>query len=200
MKIVATSDFHGHLPDFPEGDLLIVAGDLTIFGTKGELFMFAHWLDNRPFEHIVVIGGNHDKYLTHKINPFKRAHYLLNSSVEINGIKIWGSPYTPSYQHWYFMKDRGYEIRQEWNKIPTGIDILVTHGPPHAILDRNTRGSHIGCLDLKNAVYTIRPKYHLFGHIHEDFGHHEENGTHFYNCCYVDEHYEPQNRFHIFTL
>ena len=202
MKVVATSDLHGHLPTFPNGDLLIVAGDLSIFGEKGELMMFARWLDNQPFEHIVVIGGNHDKYLTHKVNPFKKAHYLLNSGIEIKGLKIWGSPITPRFQDWYFMKDRGPPIRQVWNKIPKDMDILITHGPPYGILDKNNRGQNTGCRDLLDAVMNRPPKVHVFGHIHEAYGSQRILGisTHFFNCSYLDENYNIKNRFQEFEI
>lgn len=202
MKVVATSDLHGYLPQFPSGDLLIIAGDMTIYGEKGEHLMFARWVDNLPFEHIVVIGGNHDKYLSHKNNPFKRAHYLLNSSIEINGVKIWGSPYTPTFQHWYFMKNRGPEIRKVWDSIPRDLDILVTHGPPYGILDESFRGQNCGCRDLLNSVLARPPKYHIFGHIHEGYGEQKIIGipTKFLNCSYLDENYVPQHRFQTFEI
>lgn len=202
MKVVATSDFHGYLPTLPSGDLLIVAGDLTIYGEKGELIMFARWLDDQPFEHIVVIGGNHDRYLAHKVNPFKKAHYLLNSGTEIEGLKIWGSPFTPTFQKWYFMKDRGPSIRKVWESMPGDLDILVTHGPPYGILDENKRGQKTGCRDLLDAVMRRPPRYHLFGHIHEAFGSNRILGipTQFYNCSFLDENYIPKHRFHEFEI
>lgn len=197
MRIIATSDLHGNLPTFPAGDLLIVAGDLVIYGSKGETLMFARWLDSLPFEHIVVIAGNHDKYLTHKVNPFKKAHYLLNSGVEIKGLKIWGSPYTPKFQDWFFMKNAGEQIREIWNQIPSQTDILVTHGPPAGRLDLNDEGRSCGDRELMYAVQRVKPKYHIFGHIHESFGMDHADGTTFMNCSYVDEKYRPQNRFQI---
>ena len=31
---------------------------------------------------------------------------------------------------WAFLKERGDDINEIWEKIPSNIDILVTHGPP----------------------------------------------------------------------
>ena len=31
-------------------------------------------------------------------------------------------------------------------------------------------GDNSGCKELLKKIYEIKPKYHIFGHIHEDFG------------------------------
>ncbi len=53
--------------------------------------------------------------------------------------------------------------------VPDG-DVLITHGPPHGILDRTFRGEQAGCADLRDALRRVRPKLHVFGHIHEGYG------------------------------
>ncbi|RWX45341.1 hypothetical protein VT98_13313, partial [Candidatus Electrothrix communis] len=63
----------------------------------------------------------------------------------------------------------GKVLKKKWDMIPSGIDILVTHTPPSGILDRNGPVSH-GCTDLAAAVATLKPKYHIFGHIHNRHG------------------------------
>jgi Icc-related predicted phosphoesterase len=195
-RIHAISDLHGQIPYLPGGDLLIVAGDLTMSGEKWETKMFASWLDNLSnYQEKVVIGGNHDRYLTHKNNPFKKAHYLLNSSITLFGYKIWGSPYTPSFGNWFFMKNRGQQMKEIWDQIPEDTDILVTHGPPYGILDQNRNDIPCGCEELRRAVDRIRPKYHVFGHIHEEYGQTEKNGTTFINCSYMDQDYEPRGTY-----
>jgi len=50
--------------------------------------------------------------------------------VEIEGIRIYGSPWTLSYHDWVFQLDGGEEIKRMWDLIPTGVDVLVTHNPP----------------------------------------------------------------------
>lgn len=195
MLIHAISDLHGHLPDLPGGDLLIIAGDLTYSGTKGELKMLDSWLGNLKYKEIVVIAGNHDTYLTLGGNPFKNAHYLINSGVKLFGLYIWGSPFTPKFGSWGFMKQRGEQMRAIWNQIPDHTDILVTHGPAHGILDKNNHEEHCGCLELRHVIDSIKPKYHFFGHIHESYGYHFEGETNFYNCAYCDENNEPKNKY-----
>jgi Icc-related predicted phosphoesterase len=56
-----------------------------------------------------------------------------------------------------------------WKNIPK-VDILVTHCPPYKILDKADSGKHGGSKALRNKVLEIKPKFHLFGHIHEGSG------------------------------
>ena len=37
---------------------------------------------------------------------------------------------TPAFRDWAFMQQRGEPIQVMWDKIPSEVDILVTHGPP----------------------------------------------------------------------
>ena len=78
------------------------------------------------------------------------------------------------------MADRGAPIRNKWSMIPENTDVLITHGPPSTILDQ-VRGVPRGCYDLLEIVLHIRPKYHLFGHIHEDYGMSRRNNITFFN-------------------
>ena len=95
------------------------------------------------------------------------------------------------------MAERGAEIRKHWDRIPNDTDILVTHGPPHGILDRNEENACCGCQDLLDAVLRIRPKLHVFGHIHPGNGtyrYQDEHGeTIFVNAAMVNDHLEVVN-------
>ena len=71
--------------------------------------------------------------------------------------------------------------------IPTGIDILVTHGPPRGVLDRVVSGERVGSSALADAVARVRPRLHVFGHIHEARG---QKGSS-YNVSVADERYRP---------
>lgn len=193
MIIHCISDLHGQLPKLPGGDLLIVCGDLTYSGKKGEMIMFGRWLDSLPYEEIVVIAGNHDHYLSLGNNPFERAHYLMNSGINLFGINIWGSPFTLMYMNWYFMKNPGKEMKDIWDQIPENTDILVTHGPPYGVLDKNYDDEHCGCIELLHAVERIKPKIHVFGHIHQGLEAVKKENTVFVNCAYVDENYTGSN-------
>ncbi|HNC99840.1 MAG TPA: metallophosphoesterase, partial [Myxococcota bacterium] len=106
---------------------------------------------------------------------------------------IWGSPWQPRFFDWAFNLDRGEPLRRVWQKIPDGIDILVTHGPPKGILDRVQRGGEVGCEELREALRRVRPRLHVFGHIHEAYGQLHLDGTHFVNAASCNLDYRPVN-------
>ena len=98
--------------------------------------------------------------------------YLEDTGIDIEGIKIWGSPYSPSFgRGWGFNKDRGYDIVQCWNQIPIDTDIVITHTPIYGYNDRalNTN-ENVGCADLYHRLHEVKPHLHFAGHIHEGYG------------------------------
>lgn len=196
MIIDCISDLHGFCPKLPGGDLLLICGDLTARNEVDQYEQLNDWLLTLPYRCIVVIGGNHDGLVEKGIVTIgkdpNKIFYLCDSSIEFEGFKIWGSPYTPTFLRWYFMRNRGYDIKKHWDLIPSDIDILVTHGPPLGILDETEEGRKVGCEDLREAVLRVKPKIHCFGHIHEQGGKKETiEGTTFANCSYVNERYRP---------
>jgi Icc-related predicted phosphoesterase len=99
-------------------------------------------------------------------------YYLENSSIKLEGINIWGSPYSPSFGYgWAFNKDRGNDIAQCWNEIPMDTDIVITHTPIYGYNDRaaNTN-QNVGCADLYHRLKEVQPHLHFAGHIHEAYG------------------------------
>lgn len=196
MKFVLISDTHNRHEKLkvPEGDVLIHAGDITGAGSLKDTLGFFRWFGNLPHQHKIFIGGNHDFLLentcfdTHQYLP-AGVVYLQDTFVEINGIKIYGSPYTPEFLNWAFMKKRGTDIKAVWDKIPDGIDVLITHGPPFKILDMTTKNVNVGCEDLLDKVLRIKPKIHVFGHIHECYGKLEMEGTKFFNASVLNQYY-----------
>jgi Icc-related predicted phosphoesterase len=206
-RIVAISDTHEQHGSIivPEGDILVCAGDITINGRPAAVSEFNTWFAAQPHRYKLLIAGNHD-FLFEKDNSYARSLissgiiYLENSGCEIMGLKFWGSPVTPWFFDWAFNKQRGEEIRRFWDKIPLDTDVLVTHGPPLGILDKNTRGDETGCLDLRNALYKVRPRLHIFGHIHEGYGIAEQDGMILVNACQLDERYRLANEPLVVTL
>ena len=95
--------------------------------------------------------------------------YLQDSEVIIEGFKFYGSPYTPAFNDWYFMKKRD-KLHEIWQKIPEDTNVLITHGPPKGMLDlsedRDGKLEICGDKALFKRVMIIKPKYHLFGHVH----------------------------------
>lgn len=201
MKLVCISDTHGDHDGLvlPEGDVLIHAGDLSAHGLLAETHAFMKWLGSQAFEHILCIAGNHDVFMEQQplmALQFAQDHgvRLLNDSgCTIDGVNFWGSPITPRYMDWAFMRDPGKPIEDHWNLIPMNTDVLITHGPPYGIMDQVQRpdGSlvHTGCPSLLTRVRDVSPAVHLFGHIHEGHGRTDQAGVTYFNVCTMDEHY-----------
>jgi Icc-related predicted phosphoesterase len=197
MKIVALSDLHGELIDnIPSGDVLIVAGDFSARGNMMGVLNFKGWLNELPFSHKIVIAGNHDGYvedynhIARLLLESEDTVYLENSGTEINGLKVWGSPFTPEFNGWHFMRERGDEMAEIWKQIPDDTNILVTHGPPLNILDTNGRHEHCGCWDLRERIKHLKKlKLSIFGHLHSAHGISEIDGVKFVNCSVLDDDY-----------
>jgi Icc-related predicted phosphoesterase len=174
MRLVCLADLHDEQQvDIPDGHVLIVAGDICRKGNNDEIKRFDHWLARLPHQHKLVIAGNHDRPFAKAENPnelIKNGVYLQDSGIEINGFKFWGSPWQPRYFDGAFDLKRGPELSEVWRKIPVDTDVLITHTPPFGILDRTRLGKNVGCKDLAEAVQRIKPKAHIFGHIHESAG------------------------------
>lgn len=174
-----THGFHGQLKA-PEGiDIVIHSGDASNYKepyrNEQEMRNFLYWFSMLPIKHKVYVAGNHDtsverglvtKYDFDSVN----IHYLENSSVEINGVKIWGSPHTPTLGDWAFMKPRTKLYDKVWVHMPDDADIVVVHGPPKGImdlsLDRMNNIEMCGCSSLRKRVLQVEPKLFLSGHIH----------------------------------
>lgn len=201
MRLVCISDTHMRHQNIivPDGDILIHAGDMCGHGSLEELVQVIEWLKTLPHKHKIVIGGNHDRcieqmhYITKNLFAEAGITLLYDSGREIEGIKFWGSPTTPEFNHWAFMKKRGEELARHWEQIPPGTDVLITHGPPLHILDFNN-DVYCGDQDLLNAVKIIKPKFHIFGHIHGGHGTLEQDGTTFINATICTEEYNPTNK------
>ncbi|KAK7014143.1 hypothetical protein VNI00_019381 [Paramarasmius palmivorus] len=182
IRVVCISDTHNsHLsqPPLPDGDILIHSGDLTQSGSKQELDAALSWLNSQPHPHKLFIAGNHDSCL---VSPETRLHitmtfpglvYLENESTDVvvrgHNLHIYGSPYTPKHGSFVFQYPRVRVHEQGdssshdiWSSIPPLADIVITHGPPFAHLDLNGTG----CYALLKALWRVRPRLHVFGHVH----------------------------------
>lgn len=198
MRIVCLSDTHDlhHHLEVPEGDLLLHAGDATMMGTPAQIEAFDRWLGGLPHRHKIVIAGNHD--WAFERTPAKaramirHATYLEDELATVDGLRVWGSPWQPWFFDWAFNLQRGPEIAAKWALIPDGVDVLMTHGPPQGILDRTSRGDHAGCADLLAELRRVRPRLHVFGHIHEGYGMLERDGCCFVNASNCTERYRPE--------
>lgn len=218
-RIVAISDLHEKWNELtnriPTCDILVVAGDLTKGGDLAKVQEFNNWcfglMDSDKVKDVVCIAGNHDKTAATDNESFRYflpdVTYLQDEGCEIQGLNIYGSPWTPSFfrNSWVFNADRGAEIRQYWEKIPENLDILITHGPPMGTCDylKNNfepKGAHVGCYDLRTAIEAKKPRVHICGHLHACYGIGILGSTMVINAASCNEHYQPINPPVLFTM
>jgi len=198
MRLVLLSDTHMRHGDIavPAGDVLIHAGDSTKRGTFPQLQEVASFLRAQPHAHKIIIAGNHDFGLQEdpELGPqLFGAAYLLDAEADVGGLRVWGSPWQPWFYDWAFNLQRGAPLREKWDLIPAGIDVLVTHGPPMGILDRTVVDEDVGCEELAAAVARVRPRLHVFGHIHEAYGVRREGPTLYVNASNCTLSYRAEN-------
>ena len=211
MKITFISDTHAkHRQLYLEGgDLLIHAGDIMNSGYNvQEIDDFCNWFESQNYETCAFIAGNHDRLFEDdpdqvaKIVNEYTINYMQDSEIIFGGgerpfVKIYGSPWQPEFYNWAFNLPRcGEELGKVWNNIPESVDILVTHGPPQGHLDISGEPWYegdLGCEILRHRVDTIKPKIHVFGHIHGSYGYKFHNGTHFINASVLNERYSVVN-------
>jgi Icc-related predicted phosphoesterase len=198
MKLCIISDTHGkhkRLSKLPDADVIIHAGDFTSVGQSHEIVNFMQWYSKLPYKYKIIIAGNHDwLFETHRILAIEKIPenviYLEDSGVEIEGIHFWGSPVSKPFNNWAFNRPEE-KLAQHWAAIPNDIDVLITHSPPYMIgdyvpYDKNHHGSPSL---YKEVVERIKPKVHIFGHIHEGNGIKVIEGITFINASNLDGDY-----------
>lgn len=209
MKITFISDTHTKHDQvtsiLPGGDVLIHAGDMSSMGYEKEITNFLKWfnaLDN--YTHKVFIAGNHDwgfqespDMCRELLKLYPNVTYLQDNTKVIGedhetAVKIYGSPWQPEFYDWAFNLPRmGSELEEKWKNIPDDTDILITHGPPWGHLD-TIKGHSVplGCEMMAERIKSLKPKIHVFGHIHTGYGYKFDGSTHFFNAAILDERYQ----------
>jgi Icc-related predicted phosphoesterase len=219
VKLVCISDTHNKHRQIkiPDCDILISAGDYSSKGYDREIIDFYKWLNEQNANHIVSIQGNHE--LGWEANPEKckklalehcpAVHLLEDQSINIEGINIYGSAYTPYFYDWAYNAGRTITeaahyrkpfIGDIWAKIPENTNILVTHGPAYGILDELTyidgtpKGQFVGCVELGKRINELKElDLHICGHIHCAHGQKHIDGVSYYNASICDEVYQVTN-------
>ncbi len=216
MKITCISDVHGRLneKDFkslPHGDVLIIAGDLfkeysdcnreraSILQFR-ELEKFNNLCPSLPFKHILVVAGNHDYVFDEglHIEIDLNFYYLENKRIIIDGVHFYGIPYMPKWRLGkdVFVRERG-GASLKWliDLIPKETNVLITHGPPYKILDKNNKSGHVGCKVLLKKIKKLKKiKLHVFGHVHDRSGVQKINGVAFVNASLINQKGKVVNR------
>lgn len=208
-RICIISDLHGNLPNIEECDILCICGDIVPNNIQYDLnesiyFLrhnFKDWIDTLNINHIILIWGDHDfigEYLYNSMYDQSKylfgensnIHILNDKSLEIYGIKFYGTSWCPDLKELAFYGTSSF-LKTVFNKIPKDTDILLTHYPAKfghqgIVLDHNKNFlKNFGCEELKTAIDNIfgnkKKKTYIFsGHIH--------SGNHYYeienNCIY----------------
>lgn len=211
MKIITISDTHNQHNNIPSKyidnldgtiDMIIHAGDMTSSGSLSECIRFFDWFSQLPYKYKVVIAGNHDFFFEKApqevINEFLASYpdviYLNDSGVEIEGLKIWGSPITPYFYNWAFNRI-GSAITNHWDLIPLDTDILISHGPIYGYLDMTNEKENTGCSYLLDKVVKMSNlKLFVHGHIHEAYGRFDiDQGPVLINASLLNRNYYMRN-------
>jgi Icc-related predicted phosphoesterase len=194
LRLVLLSDTHElhREVDVPDGDILIHAGDFTMFSRSlSAIEDFNVWLGELPYRIKICVPGNHEFFLERDLSRrslLSDATVLINERFEVNHLKFWGSPVTP-LANTAFGIASAEDRKRLYAQIPDDTDVLVTHGPPYGILDSTPEsGFHSGCRELFDAVMRVKPKLHVFGHVHGAYGIFHTDDTTFINAALLGAH------------
>lgn len=222
VRLCAISDLHGHLPEIADCDVLLLGGDYhQSMGASSRLKDHYDWYENsfRPWLRkisrrkieIVGVAGNHDFLFQERPDELRRLNlpwtYLQDSSCEVKGLKIYGSPHQPTMGDWAFNADEE-ELEQIWQQIPHNLDVLLLHGAPYGYGDEVAKfekgkfkgKENVGSPSLTERIKEVKPKVVVCGHIHVGFGRYQLDQTTILNVAHVDRHYQPKNPPTYFTL
>ncbi|CAN0472854.1 unnamed protein product [Ascophyllum nodosum] len=122
-----------------------------------------------------------------RLSTCSNATYLEDSSARVEGLKFYGTPWTNSSHMGFSCK--GTDLEGVWSAIPEDVDVLLTHMPPYNVLDlafdlgttsrndpcsvcgeRHRSYAHWGSWSLTDRVARLKPKVHVFGHVHNSHG------------------------------
>ncbi len=211
MRIAAISDTHSRQNwAVPSCDVFIHAGDITGHGSLQETAIFASSLRdciNSPHgpQHAIIVPGNHDACFEVSAEPTlalfdPRVHVLLNEPLVLDGVRFFGSPWTPPFMQWHFMASEQ-RLAEQYKAMPNEVDVLITHGPPWGILDPGWKAKHAGSSALAAAMSSRVVQHHVFGHLHAAGGRMIRQGhTTFYNVAACNDAYELVNQPRVFDV
>jgi len=192
LTVVVISDTHVRHRELhiPEGDVLIHCGDFSNDGCYEQVSDFAAWFESHPHPHKLVISGNHDVGLAHKLFAFtakkdtksklkesfrakkhkqwfKNSTFLNNAAAEIEGVYFYGTEW----------------MRRGSAKIPPETNVLITHEPPKGILDTEGENSFWSEFLLEDVSKLENVWIHMFGHIHASRGFESRDGVWYLNAA-----------------
>lgn len=215
MKIILLSDTHSRMHEMTKliNKTIEEYNIEAIFhcGDFGEsiykIIDFFKWFSAFNVETKIVIPGNHELYIekheehVKELSKYYLVDLLINESIDFNGFKVYGSPYTPEFHNWAYNRTNK-QLSNDWENIPDDTNILLTHGPAYGCLDKVIRGDqHVGCKHLTKRIKELNNlQYHFFGHIHESRGYEYNNNILNVNASSVNLQYKYQNEIYIVDL
>ena len=205
LRICHFSDWHGQQTDLPWADTYFCTGDMLNNYPKyaydyceinklpwierhREIHMQAQFVRKTKFRRylgnpeapVYIVPGNHDfVHLSNMFDGGPTFEFDDNHRVfELQGIRIGGFRGVSAIGGNWNDEMTDEELHAQIEKIPSDIEILLTHAPPHGILDKVGgfgRGPNVGIKPLPSFInkqtYQGGPlRMHCFGHIHEQFG------------------------------
>lgn len=233
IKTIFISDTHTkhRKINLESGDLCIFSGDCMSSGfSEMELLDFISWISSltKKYKYVVVLAGNHDRYLEtfpkevienlfYQNEGYEKGiRYIQDELIELDfedkgKLKIYGTPYQPYFCNWAWNISDSNELYNIYSNIPENLDLLITHCPCYNILDkshikssRNLTGENpLGSkeLQIRLSEMTNPPRYHCFGHIHGDGGKFQTiDKTTYINASVCDENYKPINNIVMLDL
>jgi hypothetical protein len=207
MRIITTSDTHFPFElelfdiEAQEDDVFIHAGDFMYAGYESEWRKRLDSFEKIPCNHKYLVAGNHDLHMERYPGPALQE--LRAVGVDVvgepgtkkpyrilpNGMKMLGLPYVSGLPNWAFNKSEEWLYDYIENLVPA--DIIVSHSPPHGILDNPVK--NYGIKAYRHYLQHYPPQHWICGHIHEDYGTHAEYGTIFWNVSMCNRDYRQVN-------
>ena len=161
------------------------------------------------YDLVLFCAGNHDWIFEREPaiakSTLSNAIVLNDSGYDHFGIKFYGTSSQPIFCDWAFNHDMETRIKH-YGMIPDDTEVLLTHCPPENILDLVSYNGfnaedHVGCPRLRFEVENrVKPKCHLFGHIHQNNGIKEINGIKYSNACIMDDTYRPTEKYNFIEI
>lgn len=183
MKLLLFSDLHRDrraaaalVERAGDVDVVVGAGDFAVMrkGLRDTLEVLR--AIDRP---AVLVPGNGESYeeLADACRDWPSARVLHGTGCEIDGRSFFGLgggvPVTPFGPWSYdFTEDEAAELLRD---LPEGV-VLVSHSPPHGVLDRSSRGDDLGSATVRRMIDERRPELVVCGHIHDCAGQHRTVG------------------------
>lgn len=144
-------------------DLVLAAGDLP--------WDYLEWIVSLVDAPAAFVPGNHDPRIARGTSAGPRGIVNLDRrSLVVGGLRVAGLGGCVRYNdgpHQYTQKEYTRHARQLIKSVRKAgpVDVLLSHAPPLGLGDEPDP-SHVGIAALHDVIETLRPTWHLHGHIH----------------------------------